>query len=73
MLDVVNNMISISASLIIIPVILHCDLLPFLDVLLGLHPDVLLVVHSEPGVPHTAVVDQGKCGENSSPTEACEQ
>ena len=66
------SIISIVSFVTSIPVILHSDLLPLLDVLLGLNPDVLLIIHPEPGVPHTAVVDQGKCGENSSPTEACE-
>ena len=66
------SIISIVSFVTSVPVILNSDLLPLLDVLLGLNPDVLLIIHPEPGVPHTAVVDQGKCGENSSSTEACE-
>ena len=54
----------------LLPVVLHGDLFPLLDVLLGLHPDVLVAVHTKPGISYAAVVKKGKCGVNCTATQS---
>ena len=49
-----------------VPVILNRNLLPLLDVVPGLQPDVVVGVKAEPGITHTAVVTQSECGEDAS-------
>ena len=53
-----------------LPVVLHSDLLPLLDVLLGLHPDVLVAVHTKPGISYAAVIDKGKSGVNCTAAQS---